>query len=174
MLLVYPGELYRLLGASSLFNSLIHLRTPSVVIYRFVCRLTYIGTSFPCLFLGGKYFKSMLFWHIRQQWVKVNRSKPLRHFLDFKSHDFVYEKMEKPYDTWVWDCNSLFRSYTAGGYNSTGLSVSLVLNHHSFVRDWKPVVWITRLHPFTDTFCSNIQVCLPVDLHRYFHFHVYF
>ena len=44
MLLVYPGELYRLLGTSSLFNSLIHLRTPSVVIYRFVCRLTYIGT----------------------------------------------------------------------------------------------------------------------------------
>jgi hypothetical protein len=29
------------------------------------------------------------------------------------------------------------------GYNSTGLSVSLVLNHHNFVRDWKPVVRIT-------------------------------
>jgi hypothetical protein len=22
-----------------------------------------------------------------------------------KSHDFVYQKMEKPYDSWVWDCS---------------------------------------------------------------------
>jgi hypothetical protein len=53
--------------------------TPSVVLYRFfslffskfVCRLTYIGTLISCLFLGGKYFKSMFCWHItRQQWVK--------------------------------------------------------------------------------------------------------
>ena len=95
-------------------------------------------------------------------WTLLKNSKNIRllwHSLCFKffyldresprkSHDFVYEKMEKPYDTWVWDCNSLFRSYTAGGYNSTGLSVSLVLNHRSFVRDWKPVVWITRLLMF--------------------------
>ena len=32
---------------------------------------------------------------------------------------------------------SLFISYAAGSYNSTGLSVSLVLNHRSFVQDWE-------------------------------------
>jgi hypothetical protein len=36
----------------------------------------------------------------------------------------------------------------AGGYNLTGLSVSLVLNHRSFVWDWKPVVWITHVLMF--------------------------
>ena len=30
-----------------------------------------------------------------------------------------------------------FRITAAGGYNSTGLSVSLVLNHRSFVQDWE-------------------------------------
>jgi hypothetical protein len=43
-----------------------------------------ICTFISCLFLGGKYFKHMLCWHIiRQQGVKVNRSKPLQDFLDF-------------------------------------------------------------------------------------------
>ena len=74
---------------TSTFNSLIHLRTPSVVLYRFfslffskfVCRLTYISTLISCLFLGGKYFKSMFCRHIiHQQWVKV---KNLWDFLDF-------------------------------------------------------------------------------------------
>ena len=34
------------------------------------------------------------------------------------------------------------------GYNSTGLSVLLVLNHHSSVWDRKPVVLITRVLRF--------------------------
>jgi hypothetical protein len=32
---------------------------------------------------------------------------------------------------------SLFISYAAGDYNSTGLSVLFVLNHRSFVQDWE-------------------------------------
>ena len=36
-------------------------------------------------------------------------------------------------------------SNPAGGYNSTGLPVSLVLNHRSFVQDWKPVARITHV-----------------------------
>ena len=56
----------------------------SLFFSKFVCRLTYISTFISCLFLGGKYFKHMLCWHIiRQQGVKVNRSKPLQDFLDF-------------------------------------------------------------------------------------------
>jgi hypothetical protein len=43
---------------------------------------------------------------------------------------------------------SLFRSYAAGSYNSTGLSVLLVLNHRSFVQDRKPVVRITHVLMF--------------------------
>ena len=50
----------------------------SLFLSKFVCRLTNIGTFISCLFLGGKYFKSMNCQHIiRQQWVKVNRSKNL-------------------------------------------------------------------------------------------------
>jgi hypothetical protein len=46
------------------------------------------------------------------------------------------------------EVGKIFISYVAGGYNSTGLSVSLVLNHRSFIRDWKPVVRITRVLMF--------------------------
>jgi hypothetical protein len=61
-------------------------------------------------------------------------------------------------------------SNPAGGYNSTGLPVSLVLNHRSFVQDWETSA--------SDNTCSNVkfffhsfcQVSLPVYLHRYFHF----
>ena len=58
-------------------------------VFHYFCLSLFAGwttsvLSFPCLFLGGKYFKSMFCWHIkRQQWVKVNRSKLLRDFLDF-------------------------------------------------------------------------------------------
>jgi hypothetical protein len=64
-------------------------RTPSIQVFHYFCLSLFAGwpTSvlpFRCLFLGGKYFKSMFCWHIkRQQWVKVNRSKPLQDFLDF-------------------------------------------------------------------------------------------
>jgi len=69
---------------SSFVHSVVLYRFFSLFLSKFVCWLTYIGTLIPCLFVGGKYFKSMFCWHIiRQQWVKVNRSKPLRDFLDF-------------------------------------------------------------------------------------------
>jgi hypothetical protein len=65
------------------------IRTPSIQVFHYFCLSLFAGwstsvLSFRCLFLGGKYFKSMFCWHIkRQQWVKVNWSKPLRDFQDF-------------------------------------------------------------------------------------------
>jgi hypothetical protein len=130
--------------------------------------------SFRCLFLGGKYFKSMFCWHIkRQQWVKVNRSKPLRDFLDF-SLDSTSRKsitldnissasptlprkrphVEKYYP---------FPRYTiksSNGLNTLKFTLTVTLFAYPFKTDvgYEANINIQFPHPFTPIRTPSIQV----------------
>ena len=80
-------------------------------------------------------------WHVNDKKMRVHISASVQKlclstFVLFRNVCFLFLILESILK------RSLFISYAAGGYNSTGLSVSLVLNHRSFVQDWKPVVRI--------------------------------